>query len=833
MKARNTGCILTAICLTAAAPHAETMVWKTMKVGGAGFVSGLVASRTERDLLYARTDVGGAYRWSESTGEWISITDWSLDPGDQGVSSLALDPQDPARVYMITGISYFNGGRTAFLRSTNRGETFEKVDVTALFKVNGNGVGRHLGERLAVDPNLPTRLLAGAGNSANGLFQTADRGTTWTRVIGVDSANVSFIAFDSSSSARGSATRIVYVGLARTGLRNLLRSEDAGATWIPVVGMDTLVPQRGLVTEDGTLHVTFASSPNLSDTRFGSVWKRTRAGIATDITPNARYSAFGGLHAMPGNPRRLIVSTINNYSNPQCWESRPCGWGTAAWGDAFFTTEDGGATWRNQSNGIGNSKTVRLVSESDGPKWAEAANANMHWTGSIVFDPFRPERAFVTSGNGVFATRTLTDTARTTWTFASKGIEEMVTNRMVVLPGSAIVTTIWDYTGFRNASVATYPPWPHRGGSGGRNIALSVARARPQYLVRFGSGDKDSIAISRDSAHTWKLVARPVAVAGGDAILNADGSVLLWSQGTDLHRSTDLGATWTRASWPGPPNPEIHGDPLDPRLFYSYHSSTGNVFVSLDSGATFSLKGTLHAGASANGPEPVIGRVGEFWIPTNGGKASDNWSRRLVHGRIDPKTGDASIVRSIDKSSGLETCNIVGVGKAAPGRSHPSLFVWGRVAGVTGIYRSDDTGASWMRVNDDRHQYGGPGNGQFVQGDPYIHGRVYMGTFGRGVVYGDLIRPVATEPTPPVITKPSLSRLVPKGRGTWSIEYDGSDPVEIAEVGLDGRRASLFRCQGPCTRSVYPASPGRGWLVVRSAQAQEVHPFVAFRAERE
>ncbi len=37
------------------------------------------------------------------------------------------------------------------------------------------------------------------------------------------------------------------------------------------------------------------------------------------------------------------------------------------------------------------------------------------------------------------------------------------------------------------------------------------------------------------------------------------------------------------------------------------------------------------------------------------------------------------------------------------------------------------------------HQYGGPGNGAFVQGDMNVFGRVYMSTVGRGLVYGEII----------------------------------------------------------------------------------------------
>jgi hypothetical protein len=53
-----------------------------------------------------------------------------------------------------------------------------------------------------------------------------------------------------------------------------------------------------------------------------------------------------------------------------------------------------------------------------------------------------------------------------------------------------------------------------------------------------------------------------------------------------------------------------------------------------------------------------------------------------------------------------------------------------------GIYRSTDAGASWIRINDDAHQFGGPGNGQFVNGDMNTEGVVSMSTVGRGVVYG-------------------------------------------------------------------------------------------------
>jgi large repetitive protein len=66
---------------------------------------------------------------------------------------------------------------------------------------------------------------------------------------------------------------------------------------------------------------------------------------------------------------------------------------------------------------------------------------------------------------------------------------------------------------------------------------------------------------------------------------------------------------------------------------------------------------------------------------------------------------------------------------------------------VTGIFSSTDKGATWTRVNDDAHQYGGPGNGQFVQGDMNTYGRVYMSTAGRGIAYGSTIQEPFTLPS--------------------------------------------------------------------------------------
>jgi hypothetical protein len=66
-------------------------VYKNVQIRGGGYVTGLIFNSTRQNMLYARTDVGGAYKWNSSTGTWTPLTD-HLGAADQnytGVLSIA------------------------------------------------------------------------------------------------------------------------------------------------------------------------------------------------------------------------------------------------------------------------------------------------------------------------------------------------------------------------------------------------------------------------------------------------------------------------------------------------------------------------------------------------------------------------------------------------------------------------------------------------------------------------------------------------------------------------------------------------------------------------
>ena len=108
---RNTFC---ALCLfgipvlpvsAAEKPKAVPYTWKSVQIVGGGFVDGFVFHPTAKDVLYARTDMGGAYRRNAKTKRWEPMLDWVpyQDRNLMGVESIAVDPSDSSKVYLACG----------------------------------------------------------------------------------------------------------------------------------------------------------------------------------------------------------------------------------------------------------------------------------------------------------------------------------------------------------------------------------------------------------------------------------------------------------------------------------------------------------------------------------------------------------------------------------------------------------------------------------------------------------------------------------------------------------------------------------------------------------
>ena len=80
--------------------------WRNVVTGGSGgFMPDIIFNQKQKDLIYAPTDMGGAYRWNSKTSTWTQLLNWvSPDQWNMtGVESLATDPVDPNRLYIAAG----------------------------------------------------------------------------------------------------------------------------------------------------------------------------------------------------------------------------------------------------------------------------------------------------------------------------------------------------------------------------------------------------------------------------------------------------------------------------------------------------------------------------------------------------------------------------------------------------------------------------------------------------------------------------------------------------------------------------------------------------------
>ncbi|MFD7305050.1 1,4-beta-glucanase [Streptomyces pharetrae] len=703
-----------------AAGPASAYRWRNVVIGGTGFITGVLFHPAVRGLAYARTDIGGAYRWDERAARWIPLTDhlgwddWNL----LGVEAMAVDPAHPDRLYLAVGTySQPWSGNGAVLRSADRGRTWQRTDLTV--KLGANEDGRGAGERLLVDPRDSDTLWLGTRH--DGLLKSTDRGATWAPATGFPATP--------NPSGQGvtllvAAGRAVYAGWGDTDgtSPNLFRTTD-GTSWHPVPGQPAgtaaKVPIRAAYDRHTReLYVTYADAPGPNGQTDGSVHKlATVTGRWTEVTPvkpggttsdgSADTFGYGGAAVDARRPGTVVVSTNNRWAAV----------------DTLYRSTDGGRSWTSLKE-----SAVFDVSETPYLKWGGEQPKFGWWIQALAVDPYDSRHLVYGTGATLYGTRDLRH-----WAPRIRGLEESAVRQLISPPSGPahLISGLGDIgvmyherlTASPARGMATNPVF-------GSATGLAQAAGKPSYVVRTGWGDHGNGAYSTDGGRTWAPFAAQPGLAKnapGPIAVNADGTVLLWTfvhwDGTryPAYRSADGGATWSEvASFPKGATPVA--DPADPAVFYAYDTDTGTLLASTDGGRAFTARATgLPAGDSQFRVVAAPGRTGDLWL-------SAKWN-----GLYRSTDGGARFT----KADSCWASYTVGFGKAADGADYPAVYQVGAVEEITAVYRSDDGARTWTRINDDAHQWGW--TGETITGDPRLYGRVYLATNGRGIQYGEPI----------------------------------------------------------------------------------------------
>ncbi|MCP1375206.1 sialidase family protein [Dyella lutea] len=701
-----------------------------VRIGGGGYVSGVLFHPAVRGLHYARTDVGGAYRWDEIRSRWQPLTDWiaAKDQNLFGIDSFAVDPSDPHWLYLAAGTyTTPQAGNAAILRSHDQGRSFQRVDLP--FKLGGNELGRGNGERLAVDPNDGRVLFLGSRDA--GLWRSDDHGAHWTRVAGFPAVATSpsasasnawrtqpigivFVVFDPASGRHGRPTPVIYAGVS-TRQTSLFRSTDGGHSWSALPGQPIgLRPSHMHRASDGDYYLSYGDEPGPDTMNDGALWRwQPATNRWTDITPIPGHGkpagfGWGDVAVAPSNPAVLVASTHHHY-NPH---------------DLLFRSTDRGAHWTEVF-------AHSVFDRSEAPWTVEHTP---HWMTAVAIDPFDPNHVIFGTGYGLWSTRDmgqLDHGSDVHWSFADRGLEETVPLGLISPPqGAHLLSALGDLDGYRHDDLAVAPLQFKAPPRYANSEAIDYAGLRPGRIVRSGYlrepfGPAVRAAWSADGGQHWRAFASepPEGEGAGSIAWTADGEGVLWAprHAKHVYLTRDFGYHWQAAAGlPG--DLKVLGDRVDPRRCYAFDPRTGALYASHDGGVTFTpLVGEL--GAAARGRDQVQLQA-----------APDVAGRLYLAARDLPLTHGDDTGRVLQELPGITGVDAFGFGKSAPGRHAPVLFVAGRRGQTQGLFRSLDGGSHWQRINDDAHQYG---RIRVLTGDPRVFGRVYLATGGRGIVYGD------------------------------------------------------------------------------------------------
>jgi hypothetical protein len=283
-------------------------------------------------------------------------------------------------------------------------------------------------------------------------------------------------------------------------------------------------------------------------------------------------------------------------------------------------------------------------------------------------------------------------------------------------------------------------------------FSIDYAGLKPGLVVRTSANSPNNGFHSGDGGASWEPFAstpyrRPAQGEAwrspGSIAISAAGTALVWAPEKDgAYYSRDGGKSWQRsAGWPVDKEQTLRpiADKAVDGIFYVFDRSASRILASGDGGAQFSV---LVDGLPKLEPwqsaqlAVVPGRIRDLWL-----------------------TGPFGLLHSPDSKSkmkqirSVEEAWLVSFGAPLIKGNYPAVFLWGKVKGVEGLWRSDDKAESWVQINDDAHRFGGL---SAIAGDMVDAGTLYIAPHGRGVIVGRPTgKPLAATAAGPVAAKPT------------------------------------------------------------------------------
>lgn len=719
-------------------------IWNELLIGAGGQLTNLQITPDGTKAI--RTDTYGGYIWNGSrwrqvvTSTSMPVSQVVVDNND-GAYELSCAPSNSSICYMMYTGNVFV--------SINKGVTWSSTTFTTV-SASANVSTKNFGPYIAIDPANPS--IAYVGTPSAGLFKTLDQGLNWSLVAGVAVGTTSpgslpqgggnLIIFDPTSAVVGGVTQGIYVTSYGTGVYHSIN----GSTFSLTTGSPNNAGHLAM-GQDGVLYLVANEATNNLYIYNGS-WSTHSVG--------SNGNPLSAAAVDPVNANRIVV--INNAG-------------------LFSTSLDHGSTWTNFASGA----PVSWVS-SDIPwlAWVQSAICCNQFmaTPTLVFDPTGANLVYAPSGIAVWYTNPPNVlTTPYVWTSQTLGIEQLVANNVISVPGGPAVTLSWDrptfYTSTLQAFPATYGPNNVNGIVMGWDA--DYQSTNPAHLVGlFNYFGVPESSFSNDGGQTWTnfpTLPHPETIgliSGGIAIDSGGNIAIFPMMNSDPYLSQDNGSTWNAVIISGVPvSPAETGwgtsfflyrhivtsDKVAATTLYAFNYLTSSIYRSVDGGSNWTLRATTSCFGTGTGQLAF-----NFTL-----KASPYVSGELL-GTAGPQSGTHPVATGFCHSTdggatwtalaNVAEVRMFGWGIAKPGSgATSSVYINGWVNNVFGIWESNDGLVSWHQL--DVWPENSIDTITAMNGDLNSYGRLYVGFRGSGWTYGILKGSVLK----PIVSTESVSAI--------------------------------------------------------------------------
>ena len=322
-------------------------VWKTNDYGhtwnpifdgeDTGSVGAIAVAASDPRVIYVGSGEGlqrpdlstgdGIYKSTDGGETWTHL---GLREGQQ-IPHIAVDPRDPNRLFVaVLGHPYGPNGERGLFRSTDGGQTFEKV----LYKDENTGAND-----VKIDPGNPNVVYASLwearqgpwenaawSGSGGGIYKSTDGGSHWQPLTkglppeGVIQANIAIAP---------SRPERVFVAIATSGGTGIYRSDDAGENWSKTT--DDTRPAARIGGGDLPVPVVDPKNPEIVYSASVVTWKSVDGGKTwTGIRGAPGGDDYQGIWINPNHPEvMLVVSdqgaivTVNGGETWTDWYNQP------------------------------------------------------------------------------------------------------------------------------------------------------------------------------------------------------------------------------------------------------------------------------------------------------------------------------------------------------------------------------------------------------------------------------------------------------------------------------------------------------------------------------